>query len=199
MCGKYIPVVPAQGRLKQEDCEFEASLGSIERYYLKTNKEVNKVVLSSCMEHMLQYDLECSRNIWGNGVRFKTWSQEREKVWIYKTFLSNHDWGTGIRIVFWAQINIKLNKIFRWTISNDGLTPSTMILRTFWVLRMEQTWCNLALAGANYSQASLDPQGPRWWDGIHGPTQHLVAPGGWVHGWWRNEERRAMIHAEWRM
>jgi hypothetical protein len=35
----YMPVIPALGRCKQEDCEFEASLGCIARHCLKKRKK----------------------------------------------------------------------------------------------------------------------------------------------------------------
>jgi hypothetical protein len=38
-----MPVIPALGRQRQEDFEFEASLGYIKRHYLKSSKNKSKI------------------------------------------------------------------------------------------------------------------------------------------------------------
>jgi hypothetical protein len=35
----YTPVIPTLSKLRQEDCEFESSLGEIARFYLKKGVE----------------------------------------------------------------------------------------------------------------------------------------------------------------
>jgi hypothetical protein len=59
----YIPVIPAPGRLQQEELKFEASLGCVARLCLKKGRETSKNSNSELISLDLIGSCECQYQI----------------------------------------------------------------------------------------------------------------------------------------